>query len=115
MRGKHFRRIVRAVQLTYEALQRRIIQKSLNEGIKCLKYLKDKTDELRTQNDGMLTNYSSIKQDLNFLDFLEQCYASIGSMPIAEYRLSFMYMLEILIMNIHSIKLRNWEHFKDSK
>ena len=27
MRGKHFRRIVRALQLTYEALQRRIIQK----------------------------------------------------------------------------------------
>ena len=62
----------------------------------------------------MLTIYSSIKQDPNFLDFLEKCYASIGSMPMAEYWLSFMYMVEILIMNIRSIKLRNWEHFKDS-
>ena len=25
-----------------------------------------------------------------------------------------MYMVEILVNNIHSIKLRNWEHFKDS-
>ena len=74
----------------------------------------DKIDELRTQNSDMLTIYSSIKQDPNFLDFLEKCYASIGSMPMAEYWLSFMYMVEILIMNIHSIKLRNWEHFKDS-
>ena len=74
----------------------------------------DKIDELRTQNADMLTIYSSIKQDPNFLDFLEKCYASIGSMPMAEYWLSFMYMVEILIMNIHSIKLRNWEHFKDS-
>ena len=74
----------------------------------------DKIDELRTQNSDMLTIYSSIKQDPNFLDFLEKCYASIGSMPMAEYWLSFMYMVEILIMNIHSIKLRNWDNFKDS-
>ena len=78
MRGKHFRRIVRALHLTYEALQRRIIRKSLDEGIKCPKYLHDKTDELRTQNADMLTIYSSIKQDTNFLDFLEKCYASIN-------------------------------------
>ena len=73
MRGKHFRRTVRALQLTYEALQRRIIRKSLDEGIKCPKYLHDKTDELRTQNSDMLIIYSSIKQDPNFLDFLEKC------------------------------------------
>ena len=114
MRGKHFRRTVRALQLTYEALQRRTIRKSLDERIKCPKYLHDKIDELGTQNADMLTIFSSIKQDPNFLDFLEKCYASIGSMPMAEYWLSFMYMVEILIMNIHSIKLRNWEHFKDS-
>ena len=82
--------------------------------MKCPEYLHDKIDELRTQNADMLTIYSSIKQDPNFLDFLEKCYASIGSMPMAEYWLSFMYMVEILIMNIHSVKLMNWEHFKDS-
>ena len=74
----------------------------------------DKIDELRTQNADMLTIYSSIKQDLHFLDLLEKCYGNIGSTPMAEYWLSFMYMVEILIMNIRSIKLRNWEHFKDS-
>ena len=114
MRGKHFRRIVRALQLTYEAMQRRIIRKSLDEGIKCPKYLHDKIDHLRTQNADMLTIYSSIKQEPNFLDFLEKCYTIIGSTPMAEYWLSFMYMVKILIINIHSIKLRNWEHFKDS-
>ena len=74
----------------------------------------DKIDELRTQNADMLTIYSSIKQDPNYLDFLEKCYASIGSMTMAKCWLSFMYMVEILVMNIHSIKLRNWEHLKDS-
>ena len=89
MRGKHFRRIVRALQLTYEALQRRIIRKSLDEGIECPKSLHDKIDELRTENADMLTIYSCIKQDPNVLDFLEKCYASIGSTPMAEYWLSF--------------------------
>ena len=74
----------------------------------------DKIDELRTQNAGMLTIYSSIKQNPIFLYFLEKCYASIGSTPKAEYWLGFIYMVEILIMNIHSIKLKNWEHFKDA-
>ena len=106
--------IVRALQLTYEALQQRIIRKNLDEGIKCPKYLHDKIDEPHTQNADMLTISSSIKQDPNFLDFLGKCYASIGSTPLTEYWLSFMYMAEILIMNIHSIKFRNWEHFKDS-
>ena len=112
MRGKHFRRMVGALQLTYEALQRRIIRKSLDEGIKCPKYLHDKIDELRTQNADMLTIYSSIKQDPNFLDFLEKCYASTGSTPMARYWLSFMYIVETLIMNIHSIKLGNWNTLK---
>ena len=110
MRGKYFRRILRALQLTYEALQRTIIRKSLDERIKYPKYLHDKIDELRTQNADMLTIYSSIKQGPNFLNFLEKCYANIGSAPVEEYWLSFMYMVEILIMSIHSLKLRNWEH-----
>ena len=64
------------------------------------KYLHDKIDELRTQNVDILTIYSSIKKDPNFLDFLEECYASIGSTPVAECWFSLMYMIEILIMNI---------------
>ena len=74
----------------------------------------NKIDELRTQNADMLTIYSSIEQDPTFLGFLEKCYASIGSTSMAEYWLIFMYMVEILIMNIHSIKSKKWEHFKDS-
>ena len=74
----------------------------------------ENNDVPRTQNADMFTIYSSIKQDPNFLDFLEKCYASIGSTPMARYSLSFMYIVETLIMNIHSIKLGNWEQFKDS-
>ena len=109
MRGKHFRRIVRALQLTYEALQQRIIRKSLDERIKCAKYFHDKVIEPHTQNADMFTIYSSIKQEAHFLDFLGKCYASTESTPMAQYWLSFMYIVEILIINIHSIKSRTWE------
>ena len=111
---KHFGRIVQALQPTYKALQQRIIRKSLDKEIKCPKYLHDKIDELRTQNVDMFTIYSSTKQDPNFLDFLKNAMPVLESTPLAEYWLSFMYMLEILIMNIHSIKLGNLEHLKDS-
>ena len=94
-------------------LQTKLCNEGSFEEIKCLKYLHDKIDELRAQNADMLKIYSSIKQEPIFLDFLEKCYASIGSRPMAEYWFSFMYMVEILMMNIHLIKLRNWEHFKD--
>ena len=94
-------------------LQTKLCNEGSFQGIKCPKYLHDKIDELRTQNADMLKIYSSIKQEPIFLDFLEKCYASIGSRPMAEYWFSFMYMVEILMMNIHLIKLRNWEHFKD--
>ena len=80
MRGKHFRRIVRALQLTYEALQQKIIQKNLDEVIKCPKYLHDKIDERRTQYADMFTIYSSIKQDPNFLISWK------NAMPVLEVR-----------------------------
>ena len=80
IRGKHFRRIVCALQLTYEALQQKIIRKNLDEGIKCPKYLHDKIDERRTQYADMFTIYSSIKQDPNFLISWK------NAMPVLEVR-----------------------------
>ena len=45
---------------------------------------------------------------------MEKCYANIEKTPMANYWLSFMNMVEILVMNIHSIKLKNWKQFKES-
>ena len=38
----------------------------------------------------------------------------IENTPMAKYWLSFMEMVEILVMNIHSLKIKNWSQFKDS-
>ena len=69
MRGKRFKRIVRALQLTYEALQWRIIQKSLDEGISVLSTCMTKLMSYALKMLICLQSYSSIKRP-NFFRFL---------------------------------------------
>ena len=38
----------------------------------------------------------------------------IENTPMAKYWLSFTEMVESLVMNIHSLKIKNWPQFKDS-
>ena len=49
MRGKHFRRIVRALQLVYEALQRQIIRHAMAKNVTLPKDLKLQLDMLKLQ------------------------------------------------------------------
>ena len=114
IRGKHFRRIVRALQLACEPLQRRIIRMSIDKGVNLSEYLQEKITSIRAKSTDIDNIYASIIQDTNFDIFLEEWHANIEKTPVLEYWLSFMYMVEISIMNIHSIKLTNWEQFQDS-
>ena len=47
LRGKHFRRIVRALQLTYEAFQRKIIRTGMESGIKYPTHVQRQINKLR--------------------------------------------------------------------
>ena len=115
MRGKHFRRIVRALQLTYEAFQRKIIQKGIDNGLKCPDHVKAQITKLRNQQYHDLNMLREcIKHDPEFRQFQESCYDRIEKTPMTEYWLSFMTMVETLIMNIHAVKVKDWSLFKDS-
>ena len=52
----------------------------------------------------------------DFRKFMEQVYAVVEAYnsPMANYLLSFMEMVEILVMNIYSLKTQNWNQFKES-
>ena len=50
MRGRHFRRIARAPQLTYESVQCRIIGKSINKGVNLPEYLHEKITSIRAKS-----------------------------------------------------------------
>ena len=47
IRGKHYRRIVRALQLTYEALQRRIIQNGIQNGLQLSEQIQNCLEKIR--------------------------------------------------------------------
>ena len=53
VRGKHYRRIVRALQLMYETLQRRIIRRATDGGLKLSEDVKLQLEQLRNTNHDM--------------------------------------------------------------
>ena len=119
MRGKHFRRIVRALQLVYEALQRQIIRHAMAKNVTLPKDLKLQLDTLKNENGDLSKSdlkdiLRKIKENSSFNEFICKSYDIIAKTPMAEYWLSFMEMVEILVMNIHSLKTKNWIQFKQS-
>ena len=120
MRGKHYRRIVRALQLTYEALQRRIIKNGIQNGLQLSEQIQNCLEKIRDPfclTTAELQEYvRDLKENGEFYQFMIEAYQLIigFNSPMANYWLSFMDMVEILIMNIQSLKLMDWDKFKDS-
>ena len=84
MRGKHFRRTVRALQLACESLQRRIIRMSIDKGVNLSEYLQEKITSIRAKSTDIDNIYASVIQDLNFDIFLEESYTNIEKTPMSE-------------------------------
>ena len=59
---------------------------------------------------------ATIKYSSNFETFMHEAYNIIldYKSDMANYWLSFMEMVEILMMNIHSVKIQDWKMFKNS-
>ena len=116
-RGNHYRRIVRALQLMYEALQRRIIRRGVENGLKLSEKWMFELQKLRNRHkyskDQLIDIVENIKKSSEFLIFIKQAHDMIENTPMAKYWLSFMEMVESLVMNIHSLKIKNWSQFKD--
>ena len=119
LRGKHYSRACRALQLVYETLQRRILRYGLSEGVFISEDLKK---IVKLIADGNLPNESKealvleLQQNNQLCTIIDQTYKIIVKMksPMANFWLSFMNMVEILIMNIHSCRTQNWNLFKSS-
>ena len=117
MRAKHFRRIVRAFQLLYEALQR-IIRRGIEGGVILSEEIKSLVRKLKNplvfSKDELRKSVNDVKENEEFNVFIKDVYSVVENSPMGDYWLSFMYMVEVLSMNIHSLKTQNWHLFKDS-
>ena len=101
-RGKHYRRIVRALQLVYEALQRNI-RNGMREGLTLSEDVLELLDKVRNTSEctiEQLIGYvNSLKENVEFKKFMCDAYKIIEgyNSPMASYWLSFMEMVEIRI------------------
>ena len=109
----------RGLQLVYEALQRQIIRHAMAKNVTLPKDLKLQLDTLKNENGDLSKSdlkdiLRKIKENSSFNEFICKSYDIIAKTPMAEYWLSFMEMVEILVMNIHSLNTKNWIQFNQS-
>ena len=66
MRGKHYQRIVRTLQLMYDALQRRIIRRATDGWLKLSEDVKLQLEQLRNANHDLMKIVRNVKEDPRF-------------------------------------------------
>ena len=117
LRGKHFNRAIRIFKLVYEVLARRLMRKGHEEGIRFsdsrLAITRDPnnypSNERNQSFEGLL---SSEKLSSYVKSLFEMVEKSASSM--AMFWVSIMNMIEILLMNIYSLRTKDWPAFKTS-
>ena len=103
--GKHYKR--RCLTLMYEALMRRVIRRELSDGRELLPELKEKIEALRNPSarsqEEMQATSTDVQVDAEFTFCITSVFENIeeSDSPMAKFWLSFMEMVEILMMNMH--------------
>jgi len=117
--GKHYKRNIRCLRLMYEALSRRMIREGMQDGVSLSENTKEKIailQESSTTPEQKQEVYSELESHPDIVSFVEQVFQSAESSnsSMVKYWLSFMSMVEVLMLNIHAVKTRNWDEFKAS-
>ena len=109
LRGKHCKRGVRCLRLFYEtlvhhALDKRLKGSQLSEKIKvCLLKLRSSDD---TQE--LADAYAELESNLELKYLVNTLFQDFDDASQSEYWISFMEMVEILTLNIHSLRAKKW-------
>ena len=119
LRGKHYKRNIRCLRLMYEALSRRMIRKAMQNDVSLSKIAKEKIailQESSTTPEQKQQVYLELESRPDIVAFVEQVFHSVESSnsSTAMHWLSFIYMVEVLMLNVHAVKTRNWDEFKAS-
>ncbi len=116
LRGKHHNRGIRIYKLVHEALIRVLI--SSNAELKpvppLVLSLVEKIRSVKEQDKEMrIEIYEDLRADTSFKSYLKDLYASIeaSSSSRTRYWLSFLEMVEVLLLHYHSMRCQNWENY----
>ena len=115
LRGKHFNRGVRCLRLFYEALVHHALNHRL-EGTALSEEVKVSLKKLRELEDSheLRDAYTDLKNNNDIKNLVETLFRDSKESDFASLYISFMEMVEILTLNIHSLRTRNWKEFKSS-
>jgi len=119
LRGKHYKRSIRCLRLMYEALIRRLIQHSIQHGASVPEEIRHQLIVMRdpsSTSQERQNSYAQLESNPNIIDIVaeELERIKISGSPMAMFWMSFLNMTEILLMNLHALRTRNWEEFHAS-
>ncbi len=115
LRGKHLNRAIRIFKLVYVILARCLVWKGHEEGIKFsgsrLAITGDPNDYPSDQRNQSFEELVSSEQLSSYVkSIFEMVEKSVSSM--AMFWVNIMNMIEILFMNIHCLRTKDWTAFK---
>ena len=120
LKEKHYKRGVHCLKLVYELLTRKIIQSGFENGLSISPDLQAKLQVLRRPGehtkDELCDAYRSLQANPEISRFVEAVFAIVeqAGSSMTTYWLSFMEMVEVLLLNIHALRTQDWDAFKCS-
>jgi hypothetical protein len=118
--GRHYKRSICCLCLMYETLMRRIIcsfavdEFRFSEEIeRCIEIVRHPS--CYTQ-ETLKHTWDQLEANEEISDFISEAFRKIENTDssMAKYWLSFMNMVEILMANIHALRIQDWDEFKAS-
>ena len=119
LKGKNYYQALRLYKLYYEGLSRLLIQHGKDAGIECPLELEHLINTIRDIEDSRENRYIAFETLINspdFNDYIQKLRKSQDNpnFHMANYILSIMDMIEILFLNIDSLRRKDWAEFKNS-
>ena len=119
LKGKDYNRALRLYKLLYESLARLLIENGNDSGIELHDIFKDlintMKDETIDREDRHLALETLIQAD-EFQSYLQSLRKEVDQPGnhMAKFILDVMDMIDILFLNINSLRTKTWKSFKDS-
>ena len=119
LKGKNYYQALRLYKLYYEALSRLLIRYGNDMGVECPDSLHHLIDTIRDVNDSRDNRYIAFETLISSPDFNEYLHKlrenhETPDHHMAKYVMSVMEMIEILFLNIDSLRTKDWTEFKNS-
>ena len=122
LRTKHHNRGMRTYMLVYEALVRMLLQKHESQ---LLQIVKDTIQEIVdvagtnidvTQNTKRKILIDALLEDTDFCYYIDNIFTKVemANSDMAKYWLSFLEMVDILLMHYNAMRTQNWKEYLTS-